>query len=204
MTAEPSRLPIAVFISGGGRSLANLIEHRDRRGLPIEISLVISSSEKVGGVQIARNAGIDTRIVRKQDFPDPQRYTEAMFGPCRELAVELVVMAGFLKHVLIPNDFQGRVINIHPSLLPSFGGPGMYGHRVHQAVLDRGVRISGCTVHYVDNQYDNGPIILQRSCPVHDDDTASLLAARVFELECEALPAAILIHYQSQSTAPRS
>ena len=100
-------------------------------------------------------------------------------------------MAGFLKHVLIPEDFVGRVINIHPSLLPSFGGPGMYGQRVHQAVLERGVKISGCTVHYVDNEYDNGPIILQRSCLVKDDDTAETLAARVFEQECQALPNAI-------------
>ena len=121
-----------------------------------------------------------------------------MFGPCREAGVDLVVMAGFLKHVLIPPDFEDRVINIHPSLLPSFGGPGMYGHHVHQAVIDRGVKISGCTVHYVDNHYDNGPIILQRSCEVKDDDTADSLAARVFQEECEALPAAIRVH-QSRS-----
>lgn len=189
MTGEP--FPIAVFISGGGRSLANLIEHRDHRGLPIDIRLVISSSGKVRGVEIAREAGIDTRVVLKSKHPEVEDYTEAMFGPCRRAGVKLVVMAGFLKHVMIPPDFEGRVINIHPSLLPSFGGAGMYGHRVHQAVLDRGVKISGCTVHYVDNQYDNGPIILQRSCHVQPNDTSDSLAARVFELECEALPAAI-------------
>ena len=122
-----------------------------------------------------------------------------MFGPCRQVGADLVVMAGFLKHVRIPSDFEGRVINIHPSLLPSFGGPGMYGHRVHQAVIDRGVKISGCTVHYVDNVYDNGPIILQRSCEVRDDDTAETLAARVFKQECEALPQAIRIHKEGGS-----
>ena len=100
-------------------------------------------------------------------------------------------MAGFLKHVLIPEDFRDRVINIHPSLLPSFGGSGMYGQRVHQAALDRGVKVSGCTVHYVDNHYDNGPILLQRTCEVREDDTADTLAARVFEQECRALPEAI-------------
>ena len=195
---DDPKLAIAVFISGGGRSLANLIRHRDERDLPIDIRLVISSSPRVRGVQIARDAGIETRIVLKRDFADPGHYTEAMFGPCRQVGADLVVMAGFLKHVRIPSDFEGRVINIHPSLLPSFGGPGMYGHRVHQAVIDRGVKISGCTVHYVDNVYDNGPIILQRSCEVREDDTAETLAARVFKQECEALPQAIRIHKEGR------
>ncbi|MCP4886964.1 phosphoribosylglycinamide formyltransferase [Rubripirellula sp.] len=189
MNASP--LPIAVFLSGGGRSLANLIKHRDEHGLPIEIRLVISTSSKVRGVEIARDAGIETRVVLKSKYPDPSQYTEAMFGPCRECGTQLVVMAGYLKHVVIPDDFDGRVINIHPSLLPSFGGQGMYGHHVHQAAIERGVQISGCTVHSVDNHYDNGPILLQRSCQVKPEDTADSLAARVFELECDALPAAI-------------
>lgn len=189
MTDKP--LPVAVFLSGTGRSLANLIEHRDRHGLPIDFRIVISSSSKVRGVQIARDAGIEAIIVRKRDFPDPDDYSRAMFQPCREVGAELVVMAGYLKHVLIPPDFAGRVINIHPSLLPSFGGSGMYGSRVHQAAIDRGVKVSGCTVHSVDNQYDHGPILLQRSCDVRDDDTPESLAARVFEQECQALPDAI-------------
>lgn len=199
--ADDSRLAIGVFISGGGRSLANLIKHRDDHDLPIDIRLVISSSEAVRGVEIASGAGIETLVVRKKDYPDAQRYTEAMFGPCREAGVDLVVMAGFLKHVLIPPDFEGRVINIHPSLLPSFGGPGMYGHHVHQAVINRGVKISGCTVHYVDNHYDNGPIILQRSCEVLENDTADSLAARVFEQECEALPEAIRMHQRQLASS---
>jgi phosphoribosylglycinamide formyltransferase-1 len=194
---DDSKLPIAVFISGGGRSLANLIRHRDERELPIDIRLVISSRPSARGVQIAREAGIETRIVRKSDFSDPDDYAEAMFGPCRHAGADLVVMAGFLKHVQIPSDFEGRVINIHPSLLPSFGGPGMYGHHVHQAVIDHGDKVSGCTVHYVDNVYDNGPIILQRSCAVHEEDTAETLAARVFEQECKALPQAIRMHKRS-------
>jgi phosphoribosylglycinamide formyltransferase-1 len=104
-------------------------------------------------------------------------------------------MAGYLKHVLIPQDFENRVLNIHPSLLPSFGGPGMYGHHVHQAAIEKGVKVSGCTVHYVDNHYDNGPILHQRSCPVLPGDNADLLARRVFEQECLALPEAIQLHY---------
>ncbi len=197
MTESP--LPVAVFLSGGGRSLANLIEHRDRHRLPIDIRVVVSSSSKVRGVQVARDAAIDTIIVRKRDYPDPGDYSAAMFQPCRAAGAELVVMAGFLKHVLIPHDFEGRVINIHPSLLPSFGGSGMYGSRVHQAAIDRGVKVSGCTVHFVDNQYDHGPILLQRTCEVRGDDTPDSLAARVFTEECQALPDAIRSIAESRS-----
>jgi len=184
-------IPIAVFLSGGGRTLANLIRHRDRKGLPIDIRLVISSSGKVRGVEIAREAGIPTRVVLKSQHPDPQDYRRAMFAPCRDVGAELVVMAGFLKHVRIPPDFLGRVINIHPSLLPAHGGAGMYGKRVHQAVLDSGESETGCTVHWVDDHYDQGPVILQRRCPVRPGDSAETLSQRVFEQECEALPDAI-------------
>jgi folate-dependent phosphoribosylglycinamide formyltransferase PurN len=100
-------------------------------------------------------------------------------------------MAGFLKHVLIPQDFVGRVMNIHPSLIPAFCGHNYFGRRVHQAALDYGVKFSGCTVHFVDNHYDHGPIILQRVVPVMDDDTPESLGARVFEQECQAYPEAI-------------
>ena len=185
------RHPIAVFLSGGGRTLANLIEHRDQHDLPIDIRLVISSSAKVKGIVIAKDAGIETLVVQKSRYPDPGDYSRSMFEPCRVAAVDLVVMAGFLKHVLIPSDFTNRVINIHPSLLPKYGGPGMYGQNVHRAVLAAQETVSGCTVHYVDNEYDNGPAILQRSCEVRANDTADDLAARVFAEECEALPAAI-------------
>lgn len=189
--SESAPLPVAVFLSGGGRSLKNLVDHQREHALPIDIRLVISSSSKVRGVEVAKAAGLDTRVVLKSKHPESADYTEAMFGPCRAAGVKLVVMAGYLKHVLIPSDFEGRVINIHPSLLPSFGGAGMYGNRVHQAALDRGVKVSGCTVHFVDNHYDNGPIILQRTCPVQDGDTADTLAARVFQVECQALPDAL-------------
>ncbi|MGB7343981.1 MAG: phosphoribosylglycinamide formyltransferase [Pirellulaceae bacterium] len=184
-------LPIAVFLSGGGRTLENLLEHCVHHDLNVDIRLVISSSSKVRGVEIAREAGIETMVVRKSEHPDADDYSAAMFDPVRQSGAKYVVMAGFLKHVLIPDDFQNRVINIHPSLLPAFGGEGMYGARVHAAAIERGVTISGCTVHFVDNHYDNGPIILQMCCNVFPDDTPETLAARVFDCECEALPEAI-------------
>ena len=193
MPDSPPRLPIAVFLSGSGRTLANLIDHRDRHALPVDIKLVISSSGKVKGLDIAREAGIPTLVVRKSEHASDDDYSRAMFDPCTAAAANLVVMAGFLKHVLIPEAYTHKVINIHPSLLPAFGGEGMYGNRVHQAVIDRGVQVTGCTVHYVDNQYDNGPIVLQKSCPVEPSDTAETLAARVFALERESLPEAIKI-----------
>ena len=187
-----AKLPVAVFLSGGGRTLENLIQHRDQHDLPIDFRLVISSRSGVRGLTIAKDANIGSTIVRKSDFKDDDEgYSRAMFDPVCESGAKFVVMAGFLKHVLIPSDFENRVINIHPSLLPSFGGKGMYGHNVHQAAIDRGVTISGCTVHFVDNQYDHGPIILQKSCEVFPTDTADTLAARVFEKECEALPEAV-------------
>lgn len=184
-------LPTAVFISGGGTTLRNLIRVCDAGQLPIELTLVISSNPEAAGLRFARQAGIRTLVIRKPAFPNAEAYREAMFQPCRDAGIRLVVMGGFLKHVLVPDDFEGRVINIHPSLIPSFCGPGMYGRRVHEAALKKGVRVSGCTVHFVDNAYDNGPIILQRCCPVREGDTPETLAHRVFELECEALPDAI-------------
>ncbi len=195
MTADRP-LPSAVFLSGSGRTLDNLLKQQAEGTIPIEIKLVISSSAQVKGVEIARAAGIETLVVNKPANRTPHSdgdsaYMEAMFGPCRQLGVKLVIMAGFLKHVLIPADFAGRVINIHPSLIPAFCGAGMYGMRVHAAAIERGVQFSGCTVHYVDNDYDHGPIILQKICAVPKGFTAEQLAAAVFELECQALPEAI-------------
>lgn len=185
-------LPTAVFISGGGTTLRNLISLKQRESLPIDIRLVISSNGAAAGLQFAREAGIETLVVDVKPFAgQPEEYSRAMFDPCRRAGIELVVMGGFLKHVQIPGDFESRVINIHPSLIPAFCGAGMYGGRVHAAALQYGVKVSGCTVHFVDNHYDNGPIILQRTCPVEDSDTPEALAARVFEQECQALPDAI-------------
>jgi phosphoribosylglycinamide formyltransferase-1 len=124
-----------------------------------------------------------------------------MFDAIRRSGARWVIMGGYLEHLLIPNDFENRVVNIHPSLIPAFCGKGMYGLRVHQAAIDFGVKISGCTVHFVDNQYDHGPILLQRACEVLEGDTAETLQKRVFELECEALPEAIARIAMAQGTS---
>jgi phosphoribosylglycinamide formyltransferase-1 len=191
MAGHARALPIAVLISGGGTTLRNLLQRIAARSLTAEVKLVISSNPDAAGLRFAAEASIPALVLRPKDFASPEAYRDAVFGPCREAGVELVVMGGFLKHVLIPPDFANRVMNIHPALIPAFCGKGFYGPRVHQAVLDYGAKVSGCTVHFADNHYDHGPIILQRTVPVLDDDTAESLAHRIFEQECEAYPDAI-------------
>lgn len=186
------RLKLAVLISGSGRTLKNLIDLAGAGELPIDIRVVISSSAKAGGLRFAEEAAIPTQVVPRSGFPAGAEgdvpYGDAIFGACRSAEVDYVAMAGFLKLAPVPADFEGRVLNIHPALIPAFCGPGMYGRHVHQAAIDHGVCVSGCTVHFVDNQYDHGPIIWQQPVPVFDDDTPESLAARVFEVEKEAYP----------------
>jgi phosphoribosylglycinamide formyltransferase-1 len=144
----------------------------------------------VRGVRIAERAGIPVTVLPPAGRPIAA-WSDAIFAACRAARADLVVMAGFLHLVRIPADFAGRVINIHPSLLPAFGGRGFHGMHVHRAVLDRGCTVSGCTVHLVDDEYDHGRILLQKTVPVLPDDTPESLAARVFAAECQAFPEAI-------------
>jgi phosphoribosylglycinamide formyltransferase 1 len=191
-TSTNAPLRLAVLVSGAGRTLKNLIDLAAEGELPVDIRIVVSSSAKAGGLKVAEEAGIATRAIPRSDFPagtaGDKPYGDAVFAACREAAVDYVAMAGFLKLAPVPDDFSGRVVNIHPALIPAFCGAGMYGQHVHQAVLDHGVKVTGCTVHFVDNQYDHGPIIWQQPVPVFEDDTADTLAARVFEAEKEAYP----------------
>ncbi len=191
MIATQGLLPIAVLISGGGTTLRNLIELRDQGMLPVDIRLVVSSTKDAKGLAIATSASIPTLVVPKKKNQPAEEHSANVFNPIRKAGVQLVVMGGYLQHVLIPLDFENKVINIHPSLIPAFAGKGMYGLKVHQAAIDFGVKVSGCTVHFVDNEYDHGPILLQKTCVVADGDTAESLQKRVFALECEALPEVI-------------
>lgn len=177
-----------MLISGSGRTLKNFIELIADDQLPVEIALVISSSAKAGGLAHAAAAGLPTSVVCRKDYASDELFGAAVFSRCRTAGVELVVMAGWLKLCPVPDDFAGRVVNIHPSLLPAFGGHGMYGDRIHAAVIERGCKVTGVTVHFVDNEYDAGPIIWQTPVPVFEDDTPHTLADRVFEAELEAYP----------------
>ena len=182
---------ITVLLSGTGRSLENLIARRREGTLPVAFVRVISSRPGVRGLEVAREADIPATTVSRREFADTASFSTAMDEAVLADEPDLVVMAGFLSLYLFDGALQGRIINIHPSLLPRFGGKGYYGRRVHEAVLAAGERESGCTVHWVDREYDRGPVILQRRVKVLPDDDADSLAARVFEQECEALPAAI-------------
>jgi phosphoribosylglycinamide formyltransferase 1 len=188
---EPPIFSIAVLISGGGTTLRNLLEKIAAGRLHAAVRMVISSNPEAKGLEFARQSDIPHYAVEKKNFPDQETFSRAVFDLCRRHAVDLVVMGGFLKRITIPPDFALRVVNIHPALIPAFCGKGYYGHRVHEAALEYGVKLSGCTVHFADNEYDHGPVILQQAVPVLDDDTPDALAARVFEAECEAYPQAI-------------
>ena len=185
---RPIRL--GVLISGGGTTLDNLLcEIREQR-LAAEVVTVVADRD-CAGIDKARAAGMECSLIAGRSFASVADFSTALFDHLREWRVDLVVLAGFLARIDIPEDFVNRVMNIHPALIPSFCGRGMHGRHVHAAVIERGCTISGCTVHFCDNEYDHGPIILQQCVPVADDDTPESLAARVFEAECFAYPEAI-------------
>lgn len=193
MTILPPRSPLklAVLISGGGTTLRNLLEKIAAGELDARVVVVVSSAPEARGLEYARDARIPAFVFPRKPFATTEDYSAAIFDRCRAAGADVVVMAGFLKQLVIPPDYLDRVTNIHPALIPSFCGKGFYGHHVHEAVLAYGAKLSGCTVHFADNQYDHGPVILQRAVPVLDDDTPDTLAARVFQAECEAYPEAL-------------
>lgn len=184
------RVKLAVLISGGGTTLLNLQDQIDAGSLDAEIAIVLAST-KCGGVEKAQSKGLPTSVVPRGQFQSVEAFSNALFETISSVNADLVVLAGFLSLVQIPDSFTGRVMNIHPSLIPAFCGRGYYGHKVHEAAIDRGVKISGCTVHFADNAYDHGPIILQRTVAVPDGATPEALAAIVFEEEKRAYPEAI-------------
>jgi len=189
----PNRKPVrlGVLISGGGRTMMNIFEHIRQSRLNAQIAVVISSLSTAGGVEKAKAAGLNVKIIRKKDYADIEQFSKRIEEELVAANVDLVVQGGWLCLWKIPDRFISRVMNIHPALLPSFGGQGMWGHHVHEAVLKTGCKVSGCTVHFCTNEYDKGPIIIQRTCEVKDDDTPETLAERVFQQECAAYPQAI-------------
>jgi phosphoribosylglycinamide formyltransferase 1 len=186
---RPARL--VVLISGGGTTLLNFLQQIRDGQLQAEIPLVISSQHNCRGVERAQAAGLPVEVLRRPDYSGTPEFSDAVFAAARQVHADYVVLAGFLSLLQIPADFHLRVLNIHPSLIPAFCGHGQYGHHVHEAAIARGVRISGCTVHFADNQYDHGPIILQRSVEVPDHCTADQLAGLVFQQEKLAYPEAL-------------
>lgn len=193
------RLRLAVLLSGGGRTLQNLAEAIDGGQLCARIDLVVSSHHDAFGLERARRLGLPHRLVDYRDYrADSGAFSRAITETVDSVKPDLVVMAGFIRRWDFPGRYRHRVMNIHPALLPAFGGKGFYGSRVHRAVLEAGVKFSGCTVHFATGKYDDGPIIVQRIVPVLDDDTPQTLASRVFEEECVAYPEALRLYSEDR------
>jgi len=192
------RLRLAVLLSGGGTTLQNILDRIADGRLDAEVAVVLSSRADAFGLERARQASVPTVTVARKPYPDVQSFNDAAHAALEPYAAELAVLAGFLSLFQPRARYAGRVLNIHPALIPSFCGEGFYGHRVHEAVLASGVKVSGCTVHFADDQYDRGPIILQRCVPVLDEDTAATLAARVLALEHELYPEAIQLFAENR------
>ena len=192
-------LRLAVLLSGGGTTMQNLARAIRDDNLTATIELVISSRANAYGVKRAKHLGLNTRIVKRPEPYDPRIFSRDIFTLVNNHQIDLVCLAGFLTQLDIPSSYSNRVINIHPALLPNFGGKGMYGHHVHEAVLKAGCKFSGCTVHFCNQEYDQGAIIVQRKCPVERDDTPQTLAARVFEQERIAYPEAIRLIAEKQA-----
>jgi len=194
------KLRLAVLISGTGRTLKNLIDRIRAEQLSAEIVVVLSSVANVVGLQYAEEESIPIEIIERCQYGSLNEFSEANFSICRAARADYVVLAGYLRRLEIPKDFTNRVLNIHPSLIPAFCGKGYYGNIVHSKALEYGIKISGCTVHFVDQEYDSGPIILQKAIDVYEGDTPNSLNDRVFAAECQAYPEAIELLAQGRVT----
>jgi len=190
-------LRLAVLLSGEGTTFENLVRERDAGRLDVEFAVVIASRAGVGGLERARRAGVPARLVERRQFGDDKSFNDALHAVLDEYRPELIALCGFLSRLEL-RAYAGRVINLHPSLIPAFCGKGFYGERVHQAVLDAGVKLTGATVHFCDDEYDTGPIIAQVAVPVEEGDDAHRLAGRVQAAERELYPRAIQLFAQGR------
>jgi formyltetrahydrofolate-dependent phosphoribosylglycinamide formyltransferase len=184
-------LKLAVLLSGSGRTLENFFEHIEAGKLDAEVVVVGSSRSDAFGLERARRRGVPTFVVASREHRGTAAFSRAIFAELGRYEFDLLLLAGFMCLIEVPDALEGRVMNIHPALIPAFCGKGLYGHLVHEAVLAYGAKVSGCTVHFADNVYDHGPIILQKPVPVLEGDTPESLADRVFARECEAYPEAV-------------
>lgn len=191
MTRSPLR--VAVFASGGGSNLGALLDAIDRGAVAARVTVVVVDRGGIGAIDRAVAAGIDVRMVVPSAYPSDVEFGDTLLSVLRAAKADLVVLAGYLRRIprAVVERYDGRLVNVHPALLPEFGGAGMYGARVHAAVLASGATVSGCTVHLVDADYDTGPILAQVRVPVRPDDTPETLAARVLAEEHRLLPAVV-------------
>ncbi len=191
---------IAVFASGRGSNLMAILNAIKEGKLNAKISVVISNNSNAGALEIARANGIDALHISRKQFSSDEEYVQKILNELKSRNVELIVLAGYMKKIPseIIKEYPNRILNIHPALLPSFGGQGMYGLNVHKAVIESGVKITGVTVHIVDEEYDHGPIVMQKAIEVRDDDTPETLAERVLKVEHEIYPQAIKLFVEGK------
>lgn len=184
---------LAVFCSGTGSNFQSLFHAIEERRLPAEFALCLSNRSECGAIVFARQHGIPTIHLSEKQYETHEAFSSAMLKTLEEHDVDYILLAGYLRKVpeTVVDAYTYRILNIHPALLPDFGGEGMYGINVHKAVLEAGCKESGATVHYVDPEYDKGPVLLQKKVPVMPDDTPESLAARVLECEHKLYPDAL-------------
>lgn len=182
---------LVVLASGGGRTLENLQSHILEGKLNARIELVIVSDAGLGAVAKAEKHGLSVLVISKKSYPDRAQREHRLLGAILEARPDYVILAGWLQLLPIPAELEGRVLNIHPALLPAFGGKGFFGQHVHKAVSAAKVPLTGCTVHFATSQYDVGPIVLQSSVSIKPGADPDAIASAVFEKECQAYPEAI-------------
>jgi phosphoribosylglycinamide formyltransferase-1 len=194
------QIKIGILVSGSGTNLQSIINSVESGFINGKIQVVISNKENAYGLQRARNHNIDAVFINEKNYSNIEEYNEAIIKELKSHGVELVVLAGYIK--ILTNKFietySNKIINIHPSLIPSFCGKGYYGLKVHEAAINYGVKLSGATVHFVNEEADNGPIIFQESVSVHYDDTAETLQERILEVEHKLLPLALKYYCENK------
>ncbi|GIK51094.1 MAG: Phosphoribosylglycinamide formyltransferase [Planctomycetes bacterium] len=194
MTPKAKPVSAVILISGSGTTMQNLVERSRDGRCNLDVLGVISSKHGVPGIDRAKGLNVPVAVCARADYTDADAFSHALFKMIAFKKPDLVLLAGFLSYISLPQRYAGRCMNVHPSLLPKFGGKGMYGIKVHEKVLKHHEKESGCTVHFVDQQYDHGPIILQKKVPVLPEDTALTLSERVQAAEREAYPEAINLY----------
>ena len=202
MPEQTSALRLAVFASGDGSNFGAMLKAIDAGTLDAEPVLLITDRPRIGAIEKAEDRDIPVAVLRPADFETEGAVAEAFINTLADYGAEFIALAGYLKKIPtgVVDAFKHRMLNIHPALLPSFGGKGMYGRRVHEAVLEIGCRVTGVTVHLVDSEYDTGPIVLQEPAAVRQDDTPRSLAARVLQLEHRLYPEALQLFAEGRVT----
>ena len=187
------RCHLAVFASGRGSNFENII-HKQKEGyIPVNIVLLVTNNPEAGVIKIARQNGIEIRVISPKDFPDSSLFNDDILKELIHFNIDIIALAGYLKLIgeQIINRFENKILNIHPALLPSFGGKGMYGHHVHQAVFESSAKVSGATVHLVNKEYDRGPIVIQKCVSIDDVQSPEDIAKRGLTIEHDIYPQAI-------------